>query len=52
MDTPTEINSVYWDSKKKSWKYEMLHERLWCAAVQKRWGPRFEAYRQKNKTGV
>ena len=24
MDTPTEINSVYWDSKKKSWEYEII----------------------------
>ena len=24
MDTPTEINSVYWDRKKKSWEYEMV----------------------------
>ena len=24
MDTPTEINSVYWDRKKKSWEYELV----------------------------
>ena len=24
MDTPTEINSVYWDSKKKSWEYQIV----------------------------
>ena len=24
MDTPTEINSVYWDDGKKSWAYKLV----------------------------
>ena len=24
MDTPTEINSVYWDDDKKSWAYKVV----------------------------
>ena len=24
MDSPKEINSVFWDSKKKSWEYKIV----------------------------
>lgn len=24
MENPTEINSVYWDEKKKSWQYKIV----------------------------
>ena len=33
MDTPTEINSVYWDSKKKSWEYEVVQEEEYRGAI-------------------
>ena len=34
MDTPTEINSVYWYSKKKSWKYEMIQVEEYHGAIE------------------
>jgi len=33
MDTPTEINSVYWDRKKKSWEYQMVPVEEYHGAV-------------------
>ena len=33
MDTTTEINSVYWDSKKKSWEYEVVQVEEYHGAI-------------------
>ena len=33
MNTPTEINSVYWDSKKKSWEYELVKVEEYHGAI-------------------